>query len=956
MASKDEHTDNKLHATVEDESGSEAAEQPTAERLRQQSIIQYEVTNLAEKMGDGTDGLAPVEDIEHVMDRVAMLSIDECRQIITELLENHQHDYNFAESQRSRLKALLLGPREGQSEAEWELEFKSETAINKFYSPYPEVRAVTTPDDDPTMLCETIRAHLLGYLWACAAQFVNSLFNSRFPQIVVQSAVLQVFLYPCGLALAWALPDIGFKVGKTRVSLNPGPWTYKEQMLSTLIVNVSYTSAYVFWNIQTQTVYYGETWLTPGYKILLLLSTQCMGLGFAGLLRRFVVYPQEAIWPNMFVPVLHQELEATTNVSHPRLPTVALNRALLVPDKKETVHGWSISRYTLFWIIFWAMFAYFWLPDYLFPALSYFAWITWIKPNNFNLAAVTGSQFGLGFNPISSFDWNVFATYWFPLAFPWFTYATQFAGMVISGLAILGIYYSNTRWTAYLPINSSHIFDNTGASYNISRVMDGGVLNEASYQAYSPAFYAAGNLVVYAAYFAFYPLSFTFIILDSWRPLSKAFRQVFYAAWLQVKRVGTSLTSAVSALGQGKVGECCHHLYNMLNDQTSVYDGFDDPLTNLMRAYPEVPDWWFGAIVLISFLFAIIILSAWPEQATPVWTIFFVIVRISPLDASVLELSFRRALGLNVVFLVPMTYLFAISGNTTGLNVITELIVGYALPGHPNALMFVKAFGYNINGQADFFISDQKMGYYAKVPPRAMYRGQLISAVITAIVAFGTVQFVDNDIQGICTADQPAHFSCNYGSSVYFSASVIWGAIGPKRIFEQLYPEMKYAFLLGFLVAVAWWACKRHGPYTREWLRNHAPTAVFGPLNLIIFIPLSWLYAVHPALLINGMLWWAPLNLTYFTSGLYLSFTFMFYLRRYKTAWFEKYNYVISAALTGGVAFAGVIIFFAVQYHAKPVNWWGTDIVAAGVDGGAGQGALITQLPERGSFGPATWY
>jgi len=35
------------------------------------------------------------------------------------------------------------------------------------------------------------------------------------------------------------------------------------------------------------------------------------------------------------------------------------------------------------------------------------------------------------------------------------------------------------------------------------------------------------------------------------------------------------------------------------------------------------------------------------------------------------------------------------------LNVVTELIVGYALPGHPEALMFVKAFGYNINGQAD---------------------------------------------------------------------------------------------------------------------------------------------------------------------------------------------------------------------------------------------------------------
>jgi len=49
------------------------------------------------------------------------------------------------------------------------------------------------------------------------------------------------------------------------------------------------------------------------------------------------------------------------------------------------------------------MFVYFWIPDFLFNALGYFAWMTWISPNNFNLATVTGSQFGLGFNPISSF-------------------------------------------------------------------------------------------------------------------------------------------------------------------------------------------------------------------------------------------------------------------------------------------------------------------------------------------------------------------------------------------------------------------------------------------------------------------------------------------------------------------------------------------------------------------------
>ena len=32
--------------------------------------------------------------------------------------------------------------------------------------------------------------------------------------------------------------------------------------------------------------------------------------------------------------------------------------------------------------------------------------MTWIAPNNFALANITGSYGGMGFNPISTLDWN----------------------------------------------------------------------------------------------------------------------------------------------------------------------------------------------------------------------------------------------------------------------------------------------------------------------------------------------------------------------------------------------------------------------------------------------------------------------------------------------------------------------------------------------------------------------
>jgi hypothetical protein len=35
------------------------------------------------------------------------------------------------------------------------------------------------------------------------------------------------------------------------------------------------------------------------------------------------------------------------------------------------------------------MFIYFWFPNYIFQALSYFNWIVWIAPNNVNVAAIS---------------------------------------------------------------------------------------------------------------------------------------------------------------------------------------------------------------------------------------------------------------------------------------------------------------------------------------------------------------------------------------------------------------------------------------------------------------------------------------------------------------------------------------------------------------------------------------
>lgn len=62
-----------------------------------------------------------------------------------------------------------------------------------------------------------------------------------------------------------------------------------------------------------------------------------------------------------------------------------------------------------------------------------------------------------------------------------------------------------------------------------------------------------------------------------------------------------------------------------------------------------------------------------------------------------------------------------------GLNVITELIVGYLYPGRPLANVTFKTYGYISMSQALWLLQDFKLGHYMKIPPRSMFVVQVSS-------------------------------------------------------------------------------------------------------------------------------------------------------------------------------------------------------------------------------------
>jgi len=54
-------------------------------------------------------------------------------------------------------------------------------------SPYPEVRSAVANTDDPTMPSSTLRAWVVGLIWAVLIPGVNQFFFFRYPSITISS-------------------------------------------------------------------------------------------------------------------------------------------------------------------------------------------------------------------------------------------------------------------------------------------------------------------------------------------------------------------------------------------------------------------------------------------------------------------------------------------------------------------------------------------------------------------------------------------------------------------------------------------------------------------------------------------------------------------------------------------------------------------------------------------------
>ncbi|KAI0674038.1 OPT oligopeptide transporter [Trametes maxima] len=340
------------------------------------------------------------------------------------------------------------------------------------------------------------------------------------------------------------------------------------------------------------------------------------------------------------------------------------------------------------------------------------------------------------------------------------------------------------------------------------------------------------------------------------------------------------------------------HLHRSLGEQPDVH-------AQLMAKYPQV----------VTSVFACLCIKLFPTQMT-IW-------------------AFVVALLIALVYIVPVGMIQAVTNRQVGLNVITELIVGYMLPGRPLAMMMFKTWGYITMSQAMIFTSDFKLGHYMKIPPRPMFWCQIVATIIAGTVQLGVENWMFSNIPQICTPAQKdiSGFTCP-NTEVFATASVVFGVVGPTLQFSQnqLYYPLLFFFIVGAIAPLIVWL-------------------------LTLRYPNSWLNYVN--LMFTGIGLIPPASAVNYIPWAIIGFLFQYVIRRRYFPFWAKYNYVLSAALDAGTAISTILVYFILQYPANGQigyntiqQWWGNTVYKHTADWHA---VPLRVVPEGEHFGPDTW-
>ncbi|CAA7267213.1 unnamed protein product [Cyclocybe aegerita] len=614
--------------------------------------------------------------------------------------------------------------------------------------------------------------------------------------------------------------------------LNPGPFNIKEHTVIVIMSSTAASVAVAMEIIAALDLFY-DLRLNSAVAIFSIFSTQMIGYGFAGILRTFLVYPTYAFYP--------------TYIS--------------IVNLLQSLHfGGTLNakRRKFFWIVFTAIFFWEWIPQYAFPLLTAISIICLADNGRHdfvrNLFGAGSSNEGIGLFSFST-SWTLI-TQGNPLVWPLRTQVNSFIGMGLGYIVLTTAYYSNVFNGRDLKFMSTSLFGLDGNTYNQSAVigpdfkLDQDALESVGLPRYTTT-YAISQLCYNLSLGA----SFTYIVIWHWPELRAAF-------------------GGMRFLKRG-------------------HADIDDPHYKEMQKYPEVPQWAYGLLFLVSLGVGIGCSYAGPNGTVliPAWSIIFLTV-----------LSFLIA--------VVLGFITATTGFNISVKYAIQIIAAFLHPGQPIPVMYANLFGNSASFQTLYMLQDLKLGQYTKVPPRMTFAAQMAGSIVGSIFNFTMMKIIVSNNREVLRDPIGTRVWSGWIIQQYNSASVAMGAFG-KELYSMGKPAgywiIPFGMFIGLFMPLPFWIVWKLAP----------PKSLLARTMKYINVPVVALYIGWLPYSVNGQ-WW---------SCVVIGFISQWWLRTRRPRWFVKYNYLLSAALDGGSQVILFILSFAVfgaSGNEVPFpSWWG---------------------------------
>ncbi|CAF0909388.1 unnamed protein product [Adineta ricciae] len=303
----------------------------------------------------------------------------------------------------------------------------------KFYidaemTQFEEVGGTCANRDNFDEDCFTVRSVVIGLIFVIATSYLHQWTVYTFSRTYIGPMLVIMLIYLIGHLWAYVVPKAK-------------PFTQKEHALALVMANVSYMY-YLQFNFATAAAIplLENDYLNFVNYFFLVLAFQFLGFGLAGVLRRFLVWPTEVIWPQnlpliAILRTLHERETSTKQDSYGTVKTRSF---------KEVLYQ---NKLLFFFLVTIVAFIYEWFPLFIAPFLSVFSWMCMFDINNHllgQLTAVRGLALGGGGLTL---DWMKITQYLgSPLILPgWALINIGFGFVLIIWFIVPIVYASNVR-------------------------------------------------------------------------------------------------------------------------------------------------------------------------------------------------------------------------------------------------------------------------------------------------------------------------------------------------------------------------------------------------------------------------------------------------------------------------------------------------------------------------------